>query len=186
MSGGAVRHLRAADFRRQPWANGRGETLELARADDGAGMLWRLSLATVAEDGPFSVFPGVDRSLTVIEGPGFDLVGEGIARRAALLEPVAFPGDVPVAARGVTAPSRDFNAMVARGRWRVRVRREVAEFAVPVAPGGSVAILALSLGGVIVNGEAFEVLRGDLLMSRGFAAVFAAAPVLAVALDPVG
>lgn len=184
MSGGALRHLTAADFRRQPWANGRGETLELARADAAGAMLWRLSVATVETDGPFSLFPGVDRVLTVIEGPGFALEGEGIALRAGPLEPVAFPGDVPVRAAGVSAPCRDLNVMTARGRWRARVRRGVAEFAVAPAPGGLAALFALAPGGLIANGERLEAARGDLVLSPGFTAVVSSVPLLAVALDP--
>ena len=46
-------HLTQADYRIQPWANGRGQTVELARADDAQGMVWRLSVAAVVEDGPF-------------------------------------------------------------------------------------------------------------------------------------
>jgi hypothetical protein len=99
-------HLTLADYRIMPWANGRGQTMELWRDDR-----LRLSVATVAEDGPFSIFPGIARNLTVIAGPGFHLAGEGIALHAAPLIPVAFPGDVAVSATGVTVPSDDFNVM---------------------------------------------------------------------------
>lgn len=105
------RHLTPADYRTQPWANGRGQTVELARQDGPEGMLWRLSVATVAENGPFSRFPGIRRNLTVIDGPGFRIRGDGIDLDAAPLSPVAFPGDATVSAEGVTGPSRDFNVM---------------------------------------------------------------------------
>jgi uncharacterized protein len=109
-----IRHLTPADYTTMPWANGRGQTVELIRqnAPDG-GLLWRLSMASVVEDGPFSIFPGVERNLTVISGPGFDLVGQTRITAAPLM-PVAFPGDVPIAAAGVTTPSDDFNVMTAR------------------------------------------------------------------------
>ena len=71
-----IRHLGPPDFRVMPWANGRGHTTEMWREDRDGALLWRLSRAAVAEDGPFSLFAGVDRSLTVISGPGFDLVGD--------------------------------------------------------------------------------------------------------------
>ncbi len=54
------------------------------------------------------------RSLTVISGPGFRIKGQGIDLDARPFEPVAFRGDVAVAAESVLAPSEDFNAMVAR------------------------------------------------------------------------
>jgi uncharacterized protein len=109
-----IRHLTPADYTTMPWANGRGQTVEMIRQNgpDGA-LLWRISMASVVADGPFSIFPGVERNLTVISGPGFDMAGE-TRLTAAPLKPVAFPGDVPIAATGVTAPSDDFNVMTAR------------------------------------------------------------------------
>ena len=96
--------LRVADYRQMPWANGKGVTVELAKAEQGGRLLWRLSMATVAEDGPFSVFDGIERNLTVLDGPGFRLVGEGVDLECAPLVPVAFGGDVPV--RAVTPAPR--------------------------------------------------------------------------------
>ena len=83
-----MKHLTPADYRTQPWANGRGQTVELLRLERDGVLHLRLSMATVAEDGPFSIFPGIDRNLTVISGPGFDLRGDGLALTCApLLRP---------------------------------------------------------------------------------------------------
>lgn len=166
-----IRHLTATDYRVQPWANGRGQTVELARADGPAGMIWRLSVATVAEDGPFSRLPGVQRSLTVIEGPGFDLVGDdGLRLRCDPRHPVAFDGGLALAAAGVTAPSRDFNAMVARPL----PPPEVWMAAGAVAAGGLIALHAL--GPASVDGAVLG--PGETLMTDGPTLV--AGPVLAV------
>lgn len=110
-----MRHLTAADFIRQPWKNGKGVTVELARAERDGALLWRLSMATVAEDAPFSLFPGIERNLTVLTGPGFRLVGTGFALDCHPLVPVAFPGDVAVHAEGTQGrTSTDFNVMTTR------------------------------------------------------------------------
>ena len=117
-----MRHiLGPEDFRLMPWANGKGVTTELAREERDGRMLWRLSRASVVEDGPFSIFPGIERNLTVLTGPGFDLTGEGISLRARPMAPLAFPGDVPVTASAVSAPSDDFNVMTDRALPRPRV-----------------------------------------------------------------
>lgn len=165
-----IRHLTSADYRVQPWANGRGQTVEIARADGPAGLIWRLSVATVAEDGPFSRLPGVQRSLTVIDGPGFDLVGAGVRLRCDPLSPVAFDGGLALAAAGVTAPSRDFNAMVARPLAPPQVWLARGD----VGAGGLLAFHAL--GPAQVAGVALA--PGDTLMTDGPALV--AGPVLAV------
>ena len=156
-----IRHLTLADYRAMPWANGRGTTLELARLDGPGGMIWRLSIASVVENGPFSLFPGVDRILTVIDGPGFRLVGSGMAMAAAPGVPGAFPGDMALAAWGVTAPSMDFNLMAARDRCRASVTF------LGMAPDNAVAqtaILALDAGSVSLDGQARILSRHDLLL----------------------
>jgi environmental stress-induced protein Ves len=127
-----MRHLTPVDYTRQPWKNGKGMTVELARADSDYGLLWRLSMATVAEDGPFSLFPGVERNLTVISGPGFRLVGDGLALDCRPFQPVAFAGDVAISAEATRGlPSDDFNVMTARRlpRPHVGVLRGAARLA---------------------------------------------------------
>jgi uncharacterized protein len=143
-----IRHLTPTDFRRQPWANGKGSTLELAREDREGAMLWRLSRASVVENGPFSLFPGIERNLTVLTGPGFDLVGPGLHLAARPLVPVAFAGDVALSAQNVTAPSDDFNVMTARSLPRPQVQ-VVTRATLPPAP-----LLAIyALAQTTVNGQ---------------------------------
>lgn len=137
-----MRHLSQADYTRQPWKNGKGVTVELARAERDGAILWRLSMATVAEDGPFSLFPGIDRNLTVISGPGFRLMGDGIALDCLPFLPVAFPGDVPLAASDTAAgASEDFNVMTSRHLPRPEVRLLQDGQGAPA--GGQLALFAL-------------------------------------------
>ena len=153
-----MQHLTRADYVAMPWANGRGTTLELARSDTAAGMEWRLSVASVVEDCAFSLFAGVDRVLTVLDGPGFRLEGSGWVLDAAPLVPVAFPGDVAIAAVGVLAPCTDFNVMVARLGWRAEVTVDAA-----VTPGALGFLFALETGVARVNGVVHRLQRNDLL-----------------------
>lgn len=114
----SVRLLRPADYKAMPWKNGRGTTTELFREDDAEGMVWRLSAADVIEAGDFSVFPGIDRVLMLLEGQGFDLDfgSNGRVRVAEPLQPVRFSGDWATRAENVRGRSRDLNLMLARGR----------------------------------------------------------------------
>lgn len=137
-----TRHLTPADYIKMPWANGRGTTTEILRktAPDG-GILWRFSMATVSENGAFSCFPDIERNLTVIDGPGFDLVGN-TQYHAALLQPVAFPGDIALAAQNVIGTAVDFNVMTHRSLPRPKV--ELAEnVAISALPGAALCLLAL-------------------------------------------
>lgn len=114
--------LRAGDYRRMPWKNGGGETVEIAVFPHDASVEtfdWRISMAGVKEDGPFSIFPGVDRTLSVLEGTGIDLTidGRGATRLTQQSAPLAFPADAPTMARLVDGPIRDLNVMSRRGAF---------------------------------------------------------------------
>ncbi|MDP3959038.1 MAG: HutD family protein [Pseudorhodobacter sp.] len=172
-----MRHLTPADYTTMPWANGRGTTTELIRVDGVGGLRWRLSMASVVEDGPFSTFPGIERNLTVIAGAGFDLVGTGIKLHARALVPIAFPGDVPLRAVGTGGmPSDDFNVMTARALPRPAVT--LADDGTELAAGGTLCLFAL--GPVEVAGRALA--RHDLIITAGGATVRGRWPVLAVRL----
>lgn len=118
-------HLTPADYRTVPWANGRGQTVEMVKQTYVNGQLsYRLSVATVSENGPFSVYPNVNRSLTVIDGPGFDLIGQE-KLRADPLKPISFSGDSRVVAANVFQSSQDFNVMVHKSRkMTVSIQRD--------------------------------------------------------------
>ncbi len=155
-----MRHLTQADYTRQPWKNGKGVTVELARAEAQGAVLWRLSMATVAEDGPFSLFPGIERNLTVISGPGFRLIGDGVALDCPPLCPVAFPGDVALSAQGTArGASDDFNVMTARHLPRPTVR--VTEGPMFFPAGDLLALFALDEG--LANTMALG--RHDLILT---------------------
>src|ERR1700722_20231437 len=98
-----------------PWRNGMGVTREIAREPAvGEDFQWRLSLATVASSGPFSSYAGYRRSVTLIEGEGFQLqVG---ALDPWVLDRVGatalFPGDDSALCTLLNGPSTDISLMV--------------------------------------------------------------------------
>ncbi len=97
------------------WANGRGVTKEIAAFPNGESWRWRLSLADVAESGPFSLLTDVDRSLVVASGAGMRLtVGERAPVELRRFDTTEFPGDDASAADLVDGPIRDLNLMVRR------------------------------------------------------------------------
>lgn len=112
------RILRSSDYQRMPWKNGGGTTTEIWKATSPKDeMLWRLSIADVASDGPFSEFPGIDRWIMVISGNGMELTINGLGERRLdrRFAPLFFPGDATTDCRLIDGPIRDFNFMVARG-----------------------------------------------------------------------
>lgn len=115
-----MRILRAADYKRMPWKNGKGETVEIAVFPPEAtidNFEWRISMATVIEDGPFSLFEGVERTLSVLSGDGIALSVEGWETVDLTIgsAPYAFPADVETSARLLGTPITDLNVMTRRG-----------------------------------------------------------------------
>lgn len=118
---------RREEHRRMPWKNGLGVTEEIAIAPEGATLadsfLWRLSSALVQADGPFSLFPGYDRTLVVIDGAGMTLDADGKRTTIARLDaPFVFPGEASVTSALSEGSIRDFNVMALRGKVRSRTR----------------------------------------------------------------
>lgn len=105
------RILTADDYQTSRWKNDGGVTREIARHPVGDGWHWRISIAEVASDGPFSIFHGMSRILTVIEGDGVDLHSSDAVTSARLGEPVRFSGELPILARLIHGPIRDLNVI---------------------------------------------------------------------------
>ena len=101
--------VRVDDVAPQPWANGGGTTRELARADDGT---WRISLAEIDRDGPFSTFAGRHRLLTVVDGPVLALDVDGDPHVVEPQRPFAFSGDAAVVASVPEGPVTVLNVVV--------------------------------------------------------------------------
>ncbi len=123
-----MRLLRASEYRRMPWKNGGGETREVLVSPAGAPLNeidWRISLATIASDGPFSIFEGIDRTLSVIQGAGIRIVVDDAPPRLLLdhSEPFTFAGESTTSATLVDGTIVDLNVMTRRDSCRHSVRR---------------------------------------------------------------
>ena len=111
-----------------PWKNGGGVTREIACWPPGAGMddfQWRLSIATIAASGPFSAFPGVDRIIALLDGPGARLATSDGAIDHALnrpFEPFSFPGEAAIHGTVLGEASSDFNVMTRRSLLRAQLQ----------------------------------------------------------------
>lgn len=110
------------------WRNGGGLTRELACWPPGAGadcFAWRASIATIAADGPFSRYPGVDRVIVLLDGGGVRLRahdGSIDHTLAARHVPFTFAGETSIDATCVAGESTDFNLMTRRSDLRAELQ----------------------------------------------------------------
>lgn len=147
-----MRIARRADYRRMAWKNGQGLTEEIAAfpvASDVDSFDWRLSIAHVGGNGPFSVFAGVDRTIAVLDGAGMtlDLPGGERAELVAGGAPFSFSGDWEISSRNRSGPTVDLNIMTRRGRCTHEMWRLTLASGETFPPSGA----APGLGGVVFN-----------------------------------
>jgi environmental stress-induced protein Ves len=121
-----LRILRNSDYPSRPWKNGGGTTRDILVSPPGASLDdfdWRLSLAQVDRDGPFSRFDTVDRTLVLLSGA---MTLHEPDRRIELVrgEPVGFPGERAIEATLSGGSTLDLNVMTRRGRVQHTVQRE--------------------------------------------------------------
>lgn len=191
-----MRVLRAADSPRVRWRNDGGWTRELVRSPDGAGdgFDWRVSVAEVEADGPFSAFDSYDRLLVLLDGEGMDLhfteTGQTTRLRAGNRR-ARFRGESPIHATLVDGPTTDFNLI-----WRRDQFLGVARLMGPAdevgVGGGDGAVAGLFVVSGSASGPRGEVLTaGDCAVGApgerlqvslaGAAVVFLVAPAVSAA-----
>jgi len=135
--------LSLGDVAPAPWRNGGGVTCELLAWPSPQDWDWRISVAKVEKNGPFSRFEGVERWFAVLGGAGVRLVLDGQAHELTLQSaPLCFDGAQPCACELLDGPTKDFNLMVRNGRASARMVRVVGGMDTGVAPGARVAVYA--------------------------------------------
>jgi environmental stress-induced protein Ves len=117
--------LHASGYRRVRWKNDGGWTTEIAREPDDPArdFAWRVSIADIESDGPFSSFPGVARELMLLAGNGIELDIDDAPplRLTERFQRVRFEGESRVECRLLAGPTRDFNVMTGRDAARAEV-----------------------------------------------------------------
>lgn len=109
---------RTDDLPINKWRNGGGETREIVSfPPETSSFGWRASIATLANNGDFSVFPGVDRVITLVAGDSVELHSPlSPMQLLELNQPFCFAGEQPIFARLTGGQSLDVNIMTRRDR----------------------------------------------------------------------
>lgn len=169
-----IRLLRDGTYDRKPWKNGGGITEDVWLFPEGAShddFDIRLSLAEISQDGPFSSFPGIDRTITLVGGDPFVLsFANGESHRLDRLMPLSFDGLLTPESKLDGEPSRDFNVMTRRGRWthQVGVHLDGGSFSLELEPS-AVAVVHVVSGSwqARANGHVVEAGLRDTVIVEG-------------------
>lgn len=148
-------YIALADATPLPWKNGGGTTRELLTWPPGVvDWHWRMSVAQVDADGPFSVFKGVQRWFAVLDGAGVELaLGQGgnlqTQRLTQQSEAFGFDGGLPVECTLIEGPTQDFNLMVRSAYARAHMQRVRGTLAVSAQGRAVYALWAGASGAVL-------------------------------------
>ena len=108
-----IKIIEPTQFKTIPWKNGLGETTELAINENATldDFIWRLSIASVVNDGVFSNFSGYQRNLVLIEGKGISLQHGGTKTDVLenTLDIASFNGCCETQGKLLDGPIKDFN-----------------------------------------------------------------------------
>lgn len=106
--------IRYTSLKATPWANGGGLSRQVAAGPLETDWDWRISIAEVAKAGPFSVLPGIERILTIIDGELIALTVDGAEHALEKYRPYRFSGDAITSASLPTGTLMDLNLMTRR------------------------------------------------------------------------
>ncbi|MEX3313595.1 HutD family protein [Sulfitobacter sp. PS-8MA] len=122
-------------FTSSRWKNGGGVVHEIIRDNVNDPWQWRISLADVTSDGPFSLFEGMTRILTVVDGNGLNLLTPECELAARRFQPVEFAGDIPVESRMVSGGVRNLNVIYSPAKMIASVVVLAGPKVIPAGPG---------------------------------------------------
>lgn len=128
-----IRIIRYEECESSLWKNGSGSTKQLLIWPKGADLSnfdFRISIATISSDGPFSLFHGIDRQLCILEGEGVKLhiKGNDLGQSEEIIlrpndPPFCFSGETQIESKLLDNQILDFNVMTRRGKYRACIEQ---------------------------------------------------------------
>lgn len=159
-----------ADYKTVPWKNGRGLTKELAVhfGDDKERYVWRISIAGVTEDGPFSDFRGYERTLIMLEGNGIELShSDGTESKLIDINGIArFSGDLITNGKLTDGQIKDFNVITLREKCTADTRI-IKEGVLYRTEGDGICVYAVTGSEFVFDGRTFSVPEDHLMTCYG-------------------
>lgn len=145
--------IKLQDVPPSPWKNGGGTTQALVCWPNSTEWIFRMSVARIDSDGPFSEFKGVSRWFAVLQGEGVALqFPEKRVVLGAKDSVIQFSGNAPCHCCLTNGPTLDFNLMV-QGISATMTRINRSNFIQNFRAGTTLAIFVVEEGGQCVLNE---------------------------------
>jgi environmental stress-induced protein Ves len=134
-----IRHLNPREYRRTPWKNGGGTTIDIAEQDD----VWRFGRTPITAPGPFSDYTGFDRVQVLVAGRGLVLeTPDGEIDVRTPFKPVRFKGETPIVSRLEAGPVEVVNLIGKRSDVSIDIVVLTAGQSVSIGKGTHLAYAA--------------------------------------------
>lgn len=153
--------LDPAGYRRTPWKNGGGVTIDVAQCQlpgfspgGWEGMVWRFGRTAIVTPGPFSDLSGFDRHQVLVSGLG--LVLETPAGEIDVRQPfksVRFAGEIPIVSRLEAGPVEVVNLVGDRSRVSTNLSC-LAGGSTNAYPAGVHIVYAATSCNLVINSDA--------------------------------
>jgi environmental stress-induced protein Ves len=142
--------LDPAGYRRTPWKNGGGVTVDIAEHQDA----WRFGRTPITAPGPFSDYTGFDRVQVLVAGSGLVLqTPDGELDLRTPLKPVAFAGETAIMSRLEEGPVEVVNLIGNRARVRIDLQVLRAGAALGRSAGTHIAYAAVGPAALAIDGQ---------------------------------
>jgi len=130
-----------------PWRNGGGVTRELVTWPNAEHWVWRMSVAEITQNGPFSRFEGVQRWFAVLSGTGVRLtLGQHTHDLSPQSAPLCFDGETAPDCHLTNGPTQDFNLMLRRSQASARMVRLKGSLVMHTISSKTIAAYAIDTG----------------------------------------
>ena len=155
-------------FKTIPWKNGQGETIELAMNYGGHldDFVWRLSMASVVEDGVFSDFSGYQRNLILIEGNGINLQHDDskIDKLNRILDIANFDGGCRTVGNLTAGEITDFNIITHKEKCSVVVETFIEQQTIELNAADLCFIYSLSGAFQLTSYQNHQIIKAEHLL----------------------
>jgi hypothetical protein len=142
--------LDPAGYRKTPWKNGGGVTIDIAEHDS-----WRFGRTPITAPGPFSDYSGFDRAQVLVAGRGLVLqTPDGEIDVRTPFQPVAFAGETPIISRLEAGPVEVVNLIGNRAKVRIDLQVLHAGAAMGRSAGTHIVYAAEGPAALAVDGAA--------------------------------
>ncbi len=145
--------LDPAGYRRTPWKNGGGVTVDIVEHEDA----WRFGRTPITTPGPFSDYSGFDRAQVLVAGHGLVLqtpTGEIDVRTP--LKPVAFAGEMPIVSCLEAGPVEVVNLIGNRAKVRIDLQVLQAGAALGRSAGTHIVYAAQGPAALAIEGAPYR------------------------------